>query len=69
MTDGILKQELLADPLLKKYAFIIIDEAHVRSANIDFLLTTLRETLKARENFKLIITRYSLSFLGRRCHL
>jgi len=48
MTDGILLAETQTDPLLKAYDTIIIDEAHERSLNIDFLLGYLREVLKQR---------------------
>lgn len=57
MTDGILVQELLSDPLLKKYRCIILHEAHVRSANLDFLIPMLRRTLETRGSLKLIISR------------
>ncbi|KAH7715747.1 RNA helicase-like splicing factor (HRH1) [Aphelenchoides avenae] len=56
MTDGILVQELLADPLLTKYTFVILDEAHVRSVNLDFLIPMLRRTLQERDEFSLIIS-------------
>lgn len=61
MTDGILVQELLADPLLTKYTFVILDEAHVRSVNLDFLIPMLRRTLQERDEFSLIISRCVLS--------
>ncbi|MGP5151741.1 ATP-dependent RNA helicase HrpA [Glutamicibacter ardleyensis] len=56
MTDGILLAEIQRDKLLKKYSAIIIDEAHERSLNIDFLLGYLKEILPKRPDFKLIIT-------------
>ena len=56
MTDGILLAEIQRDKLLKKYSAIIIDEAHERSLNIDFLLGYLKEILPQRPDFKLIIT-------------
>lgn len=56
MTDGILLAETQADPLLKKYDTIIIDEAHERSLNIDFLLGYIKEILPRRPDLKLIIT-------------
>ena len=56
MTDGILLAETQSDPLLKQYDTIIIDEAHERSLNIDFLLGYLRQLLPKRPDLKLIIT-------------
>ncbi|MEY3719337.1 MAG: ATP-dependent helicase HrpA, partial [Pseudomonadota bacterium] len=56
MTDGILLAETQADPLLKKYDTIIIDEAHERSLNIDFLLGYLKQLIAKRPDLKLIIT-------------
>lgn len=56
MTDGILLAELQRDRLLKKYSAIIIDEAHERSLNIDFLLGVLRQLIDKRPDLKVIIT-------------
>lgn len=56
MTDGILLAETQTDPLLRAYDTIIIDEAHERSLNIDFLLGYLREILPKRPDLKVIIT-------------
>jgi ATP-dependent helicase HrpA len=56
MTDGILLAELQRDRELKRYDTIIIDEAHERSLNIDFLLGYLRQLLPRRPDLKLIIT-------------
>ncbi|MCF6263394.1 MAG: ATP-dependent RNA helicase HrpA [Xanthomonadales bacterium] len=56
MTDGILLAETHHDPLLRKYSCLIIDEAHERSLNIDFLLGYLRRLLPRRPDLKLIIT-------------
>lgn len=56
MTDGILLAELPGDPLLDRYDTIIIDEAHERSLNIDFLLGYLKRLLPQRPDLKLIIT-------------
>ncbi len=56
MTDGILLAEIQNDPYLNKYDTIIIDEAHERSLNIDFLLGYLKQLLPRRPDLKLIIT-------------
>jgi len=56
MTDGILLAQIERDPLLKAYDTIIIDEAHERSLNIDFLLGYLTNLLPRRPDLKLIIT-------------
>ncbi|MBI2837751.1 MAG: DUF3418 domain-containing protein [Acidobacteria bacterium] len=56
MTDGILLAEMQNDRLLRQYDTIIIDEAHVRSLNIDFLLGCLKQLLPHRPDLKLIIT-------------
>ena len=56
MTDGILLNALQRDRLLKQYDTIIIDEAHERSLNIDFLLGYLKQLLPKRPDLKLIIT-------------
>ncbi|MDR5787737.1 MULTISPECIES: ATP-dependent RNA helicase HrpA [unclassified Caballeronia] len=56
MTDGILLAETQTDPLLTAYDTIIIDEAHERSLNIDFLLGYLKEILPKRPDLKLIVT-------------
>ncbi len=56
MTDGILLAETQTDPLLKAYDTIIIDEAHERSLNIDFLLGYLRQILPPAPRLKIIVT-------------
>lgn len=56
MTDGILLRELTRDRLLRDYDTIIIDEAHERSLNIDFLLGYLRQILPRRPDLKVIVT-------------
>lgn len=56
MTDGILLAETQSDPLLKAYDTIIIDEAHERSLNIDFLLGYLRQLLPRRPDLKVVVT-------------
>ncbi|MBF6544338.1 ATP-dependent RNA helicase HrpA [Nocardia brasiliensis] len=56
MTDGILLAEIQRDRLLRRYDTIIIDEAHERSLNIDFLLGYLKQLLPRRPDLKVIIT-------------
>lgn len=56
MTDGILLAECHHDPFLNQYDTIIIDEAHERSLNIDFILGYLKRLIKKRRDLKLIIT-------------
>src|SRR5690606_33013533 len=56
MTDGILLAEIQQDRFLSQYDVIILDEAHERSLNIDFLLGYLRQLLRKRHDLKLIIT-------------
>lgn len=56
MTDGILLQEMKLDPWLSKYSVIMVDEAHERSLNIDFVLGLLKRVLKARKEFKVIVS-------------
>jgi len=56
MTDGILLAEIQRDPWLNQYDTIIIDEAHERSLNIDFLLGYLKQLLQKRRDLKVIIT-------------
>ena len=56
MTDGILLAETQSDPLLRAYDTLIVDEAHERSLNIDFLLGHLRQILGRRPDLKVIVT-------------
>jgi len=56
MTDGILLAETERDPLLRSYDTLIIDEAHERSLNIDFLLGYLRQLLPRRPDLKIVVT-------------
>ncbi|MBS7260797.1 MAG: ATP-dependent RNA helicase [Treponema sp.] len=56
MTDGILLQEMKLDPWLSKYSVIMVDEAHERSLNIDFVLGLLKRVLKSRSDFRVIVS-------------
>jgi HrpA-like RNA helicase len=56
MTDGILLQEMKLDPWLSRYRCIIVDEAHERSLNIDFILGLLKRVLETRSEFKVVIS-------------
>lgn len=56
MTDGILLMELKADPLLSHYSVMLVDEAHERSLNIDFVLGLLKRVLEERPDFKVIVS-------------
>ncbi|CAG4884224.1 ATP-dependent RNA helicase HrpA [Georgfuchsia toluolica] len=60
MTDGILLAETQRDPLLRAYDTILIDEAHERSLNIDFLLGYLKQLLPKRPDLKVIVTSATL---------
>ena len=73
MTDGILLAEMQRDRLLRRYDTLIIDEAHERSLNIDFILGYLEQLLPRRPDLKVIITsatidpeRFARHFAGRR---
>lgn len=56
MTDGILLQEMKLDPALSRYSVLMVDEAHERSLNIDFILGLLKRVLEARPDFKVIVS-------------
>ncbi|MCI7398231.1 MAG: ATP-dependent RNA helicase [Spirochaetia bacterium] len=56
MTDGILLQEMKLDPYMSKYSVIMVDEAHERSLNIDFVLGLLKRVLAVRHDFKVIVS-------------
>ncbi|MDO8788659.1 MAG: ATP-dependent RNA helicase HrpA [Sulfuritalea sp.] len=60
MTDGILLAETQTDPLLRQYDTILIDEAHERSLNIDFMLGYLKQLLPKRPDLKVIVTSATL---------
>ena len=73
MTDGILLAETVKDRNLLAYDTIIVDEAHERSLNIDFILGYLRTLLAGRKDLKVIITpatidteKFSKVFITRR---
>ena len=56
MTDGILLQEMKLDPWLSKYSVVMVDEAHERSLNIDFVLGLLKRILPDRPDLKVIVS-------------
>ncbi|MCL2127441.1 MAG: ATP-dependent RNA helicase [Treponema sp.] len=56
MTDGMLLQEMKLDPWLSGYGFLVVDEAHERSLNIDFILGLLKRVLESRRDFKVIVS-------------
>ena len=60
MTDGVLLAETRADPLLRQYDAIIIDEAHERSLNVDFLLGILKRILERRRDLKVVVSSATL---------
>lgn len=55
MTDGILLREFQGDPLLSRYSVIMVDEAHERNQNIDFVLGLLKQLLAKRSDLKVVI--------------
>ena len=56
MTDGILLQEMKLDPWLSRYGMLMIDEAHERSLNIDFILGLLKRVLENRRDFRVLVS-------------
>jgi len=56
LTDGVLLAETRGDPLLRAYDMIIVDEAHERSLNVDFLLGILKRILAKRRDLKVVIS-------------
>ncbi|MDR3312028.1 MAG: ATP-dependent RNA helicase [Spirochaetaceae bacterium] len=56
MTDGILLQEMKLDPWLSRYTVVMVDEAHERSLNIDFVLGLLKRVLAGRRDFRVIVS-------------
>lgn len=55
MTEGMLMREMMADPLLRKYSVIMLDEVHERNLNTDILMGLLKKILKKQKNLKLVI--------------
>ena len=64
MTDGVLLAETRHDPLLRAYDTIIVDEAHERSLNIDFLLGILKRVLRRRRDLKVVVSSATLDTEG-----
>jgi pre-mRNA-splicing factor ATP-dependent RNA helicase DHX16 len=56
LTDGLLLREIITDPLLSKYAAIMLDEAHERTVNTDILLAILKDLTQVRKDFRLLIS-------------
>ena len=64
MTDGILLQEVKLDKTLSRYSVIMVDEAHERSLNIDFILGLLKEIAEERHDLKIIISSATINALS-----
>lgn len=61
MTDGILLQEMRADPDLRRYSLVMVDEAHERSLNIDFILGLLKDVLRRRRDLHVVVSSATLN--------
>lgn len=60
MTDGMLIREIMADPLLRKYSVIMLDEAHERTLNTDIIMGLVRKIQQKREDLKVIVASATL---------
>jgi pre-mRNA-splicing factor ATP-dependent RNA helicase DHX16 len=60
MTDGMLLKDFMAEPELKSYSVVIIDEAHERTLHTDILLSLIKDLSRAREDLKIIISSATL---------
>lgn len=69
MTDGLLLRELLVDPLLSKYSYLILDEIHDRSLNSDILLPIVEHILKQNSNLTLVLMSATIDLQKYQQHL
>lgn len=61
VTDGMLLQEMKLDPMLSRYSAIMVDEAHERSLNIDFILGLLKRVIEERKDFRVVVSSATLN--------